>query len=88
MNASPETVKRTMGQKIHPVPRMGSFPMPAAANPLTRIPTTPGMVNQRSLRMMPSNVAAIREKSRVLWAREAQNTPVVMFPRKMTTEAT
>lgn len=36
--------------------------------------------------MMLSKVEAMWEKSRVLLVRAAQNNPVVMFPRKMTTE--
>jgi hypothetical protein len=86
-NAAPDIENNTIGQRIQPVRKSGIPATTAAANPLTRMPTTPGVVNSRSLRMIPSNVDAIMEKSRVRLAWAAQNRPVRMFPRNTTTDA-
>ena len=51
-------------------------------------PATPGSVNHRSLRMMPSKVAAMSAGSRRRRACAAQKRPVRILPRKMIADST
>jgi len=56
--------------------------------PAATISTTPGIVNRRSLAMMPSIVFPITRASRVRSALRFQKMPVVMLPRNMITAPT
>jgi hypothetical protein len=74
-----------MEATIQNVRSIGRCPTNASATPVATMSSTPGIVNQRSLWMIPSSACA---RALSVPARSAcifQNTPVMMLPRNKTT---